>query len=513
MTVRREGLSADLVWITGPLLALLVITGLLSFVPPSGPRVQVRWRDTVSAGQRQMFERRLHLVNPTFVQGTSWGYILGDPSPSTVGLLASSQAINDVDFIAGDPPRSTGPFILRMAGPLTVQSYVCLVLGLFMLMGSAAPSVAWRRVYFAGACLLFLVAWIKCQLPVEAGHEVAAWMGDYTTYTEDRAHFEGYFGYEAVRFHLHLGGFVLNLIDRALGSTQSSPAQAFLVMSRLAGCAFLIGAFLVAVLYEWSPQVMRYLALSMAAPFMLSYFGYREVGYLSISVAAFPLLLRGLTTTDDTRRYGYLSATGVTQGLHAALYGFGLVGLGGSLLAALGSKGTFRARLSSASTLFAWGFSSCLIWLLFYILVLGRSVNPGHAAGIPFRLLEPYVAESRIVSPVLSTTGLRDIGFESVIVGLPLLALGLFVPRDAGERRIAAAFSTVSVALLILFWPAHGIGMDTDAVFSVFPAVFAGAWLCSRSPRASGIGLCLWGIGHVAYWYVVQNAEFLNRAA
>jgi hypothetical protein len=228
-------------------------------------------------------------------------------------------------------------------------------------------------------------------------------------------------------------------------------------------------------------------------------------------VAAFPLLLCGLTATDETRRYRYLTATGVTQGVHAALYGFGLVGLGGSLLAALASKGTLRSRVGSASTLFAWGFSSCLIWLLFYILVLGRSVAPGHAAGIPFRLLEPYVAESRIVSPILSMRGLRDMGFESLYVGLPLLLLGFLVTRESNERRIAAAFSAVSIALVVLFWPAHGIGMDTDAVFSVFPAIFAGAWMCSRSPAASGIAIAFLAVAHLAYWYVVQNAEFLNR--
>ena len=58
---------------------------------------------------------------------------------------------------------------------------------------------------------------------------------------------------------------MLNLIDQALGSTASSPAQAFLVISRLAGGAFLVGAFLVAVIYGWSPRVMRYLGLASIA--------------------------------------------------------------------------------------------------------------------------------------------------------------------------------------------------------------------------------------------------------
>jgi hypothetical protein len=131
-------------------------------------------------------------------------------------------------------------------------------------------------------------------------------MGDFTTYTEDRAQFEQYVGYEVVRFHFHLGGYVLNLVDRALGSTDSSPQTAFLVTSWLMGGVFLIGALIVAVVERWSAHVMRYLSLSLAAPVMLFFFGYRELGYFSLSIAAFPLLLRGLKSDGGTGRIKYL---------------------------------------------------------------------------------------------------------------------------------------------------------------------------------------------------------------
>ncbi len=45
--------------------------------------------------------------------------------------------------------------------------------------------------------------------------------------------------------------------------------------------------------------VLRYLGLVLLAPATLLYFGYRELGYLSLNVAAFPLLCTGL---KDGRR-------------------------------------------------------------------------------------------------------------------------------------------------------------------------------------------------------------------
>jgi hypothetical protein len=501
----------ELAWLSGPVIAVLVVTALVYALPTSGVALQIRWSGSVDAAQRQSLERRVHLINATFIEGTRWGYILDDTSPANVAAVQGLPGDNQVTFLEGDPPRAVGPAIIRMAGPLAVQSYICLALGLLMLTGSAAPTRGWRQSYFVTACIVFIAAAIACELPVRAGHEIGPWMGDYTTYTEDRAHFRDYFGYEVVRFHFHLGGFALNLLDRALGATASSPETAFLLLSWLAGVVFLAGASAVAILEGWTPHVMRYTGLVMAAPVSLSFFGYRELGYLSLSAAAFPLLVRGFTAPGIPRRMTCLASAAVVQGLRAALYGFGLVSLGGSLLTTLAAQGPLRLRLQRFSTVFVWGFSAYLIWLLVYLLILGLEIVPGHASGIPFRsLLEPYVAENRHVAPILSARGLRDVGLESLVVGVPMLVLGLAVTRDAALRRIAGVFAVSSVIVLLLFWPAQGIGVDVDAVFAVFPAFFAGAWLCARNVKIASVALGTLAIAHGVFWMLVRYERFLS---
>lgn len=508
----RRPLPRKLVWLSAPLLAVIVVLVLVWLVPASGPAIQVSWSHSLSVGQRQSLERRLHLINPTYREATSWSYILDDTSPSNMWMLVNLPTIDATTFISGDPPRSSGPLIIRLAGPYAVQSFICLALGLLVLTGSFTPTRRWRQSYFACACALFVVGWIACELPLVASFEVSNWMGDYSTYTEDRAQFENYFGYDVVRFHLHLGGYVLNLVDRALGATASSPQAAFLVTSWLMGSVLLTGALIVAVLEGWSAHVMRYLSLSLAGPVMLFFFGYRELGYFSLSIAAFPLLLRGLTAKEDTGRTRYLASAGALHGVRAALHGFGLVSLGASLAATVLSKTSLRSRVENASTVFLWGFTAYLIWLLVYFLVLGLSVSPGHAAGIPFRhLLDGYVAEYRMVAPIVSARGLRDLGLESVMVGVPILALGFLVARGSGERHIAAGYAAVSVAFLLLFWPAQGIGVDVDSVFAAFSAFFPGAWMCAQSTKATGLGFALLALAHAVFWFLVRNAEFVNQ--
>ena len=71
------------------------------------------------------------------------------------------------------------------------------------------------------------------------------------------------------------------------------------------------------------------LALALLAPSALLYFGYLELGHLSLNVAAFPLIARGLRTGSRQ-----LEAGSVLSGLGAALHGFGLLSLAGAGLAA-----------------------------------------------------------------------------------------------------------------------------------------------------------------------------------
>lgn len=499
-------------WLIGPLVAAVGIAGLLFLVPTQGRAVHVRWREDVSADQREELERRLHLVNPTDAGDGYVGYVLDDTSPAHVRLLIGQPEIEGTRYVIDGPPlRLSGPFIIRMAGPFAVQSLVCLIVGVLLLRGSYAPSVRWRQWYVASACVLFGIACVAAELPVRASHDAGAWMGDYDTYTMDRQHFRDYFGFEAVRFQHHLGGFVLQLIDRGLGATNASPQNAFLVMSWLAGAVFLGEAVAIALLERWSPLVMRYLSLCFAAPLALSFFGYRELGYLSLSLVAFPLLLKGITHADARASHKYLATTAMLQGLRSALHGFGLFSLAGSLLAVVAVRGALWSRAAKVATIFVWGFSAYLIWLLLYLTVLALPIVPGHAAGVAFRrLLEPYAAERRIVAPIVSVDALRDIGLEALIVGVPILVVGLLIARRSEDWRVAAAFAVPSVACWLLFWPVQGIGVDMDLVFAGFPAFFAGAWLCARHPAAAGMGLALLALGHAIFWLVVRHPAFTN---
>ena len=59
-----------LVWLVGPVLAVVVILVLVRLVPASGRAIEISWRDTLPVAERQALERRLHLVNPTYREGT-----------------------------------------------------------------------------------------------------------------------------------------------------------------------------------------------------------------------------------------------------------------------------------------------------------------------------------------------------------------------------------------------------------------------------------------------------------
>ena len=213
------------------------------------------WSEKRQAGQklevaeeaRRSIEQQFDLINPMFLGQTRWGYIFDNRSPD--GLLRLTQAfgVDKLTFIDGNPPALTGPTIVRMAGPFAVQSFVSLGLGLLIIFGSYAPAASWRRAYLLLACGLLSSSWYLCQLPISSSNEIHFWMGDFGTYTDSRAAFDTYFSMEnSVRFHFHLSRPILYWLDRALGSTATSPQQALLVLSWLAGCAFIAGVMVVA---------------------------------------------------------------------------------------------------------------------------------------------------------------------------------------------------------------------------------------------------------------------------
>ena len=108
------------------------------------------------------------------------------------------------------------------------------------------------------------------------------------------------------------------------------------------------------MLEGWSAGALRYLALCVAAPVTLLFFGFREIGYLSLSAAGIPLLLRGFSVVG--RRSTVIAAACVI-GLRSALHGFGLLSLAGGALSALVSVGTLPDRLKAGGRLRGLGHS------------------------------------------------------------------------------------------------------------------------------------------------------------
>ena len=95
-----------------------------------------------------------------------------------------------------------------------------------------------------------------------------------------------------------------------------------------------------------------------------------------------------------------------------------------------------------------------------------------------------------------------------VLVGVPVVLLGLRHDASTQERRMGLLFALPSLVFLVLWWPAQGIDRDIDTVFAAFPAFFAGAWLCSRSVTTTAVAFGFLGLAHAGFWFVVQSGEF-----
>ena len=507
---RRAGFP----WYAPPAIAAVLAVVLLIVLPASGPIVYLAWKPTVDAQTRQRLERDLHLHAPTHTGGTRWGYIVGDTSERNVRRLLALPEVEGRSGLIADPPRAAGKSIIRLAGPFAVQSLLGLLAGCLLMIGAGAPSTRTRQAYFLVSSAILVIGWRVATLPDVASHEVGDWMGDYDTYTENRSNFQDYFGYDRVRFHFHLGGFVLNLIDRALGSTETSPRQSFQVLSMLMGILALLEAAIVAVIAKWSPQAMRYVGLCVAAPFALMFFGFKETGYLSLSLAGLPLLLLGLQGTGNSERdTRVIQAGALVLGVHAALQGLGLVAIACALLIALLYATGLRQAVSAAATVFTWAFTAYLIWLPLYLIVLGLPVVPGHATEIALRgLSQSHVAYNRLVSPILSGAGLREIGLVALLAGLPVVLLAFSAAARGGERRALAAGATLSAVFMALYFHVQGLNQEMDMVVTSFPAFFAGAWICAARPRLAVAAMGVLAIGHATFWHVVRAQAFGHPA-
>src|SRR5262245_7294635 len=338
-------------------------------------------------------------------------------------------------------------------------------------------------------------------------------MGDGSSIVQDRNNFDDIVarGARSVRFSAHLAYRLLGRFDAALGSTADAPVEAYRMLSWLAGVVFAVTLWWLAATEQWSSRSVRYVALALMAPATLMYFGYLEVGYLSLSAAAFPFISRDLIKGGDLTPGLLVGA--ILFGLGAAMHGIGYLGIAAMFFAVVADDIPIRRRVVLAIALSGVAIAAALIWVWYYLAVLGLDVIPGHAAGgfILRPLWQAREAESRVLYPLFSMITARDVFFSGLVAGLPLVLVALFIRKQSPrEARVALAFSVPCVLAFLLFWPPQGIAIEMDMIVALFPAVFALLWVSSASIRASIASAAILAIGHVAFWWVVRDDRFIN---
>jgi hypothetical protein len=338
-------------------------------------------------------------------------------------------------------------------------------------------------------------------------------MGDGSSIIQDRSSFNEMVDPGGrIRFSAHLAYLILLWFDQALGASSESPAQAYRVLSWLAGALFAVSLGALAAVERWSPRAVRYVGLAMCAPATVMYFGYLEVGYLALSAAAFPFVARDLDQ-GPVLTAGVLAGA-LLYGLGAAFHGVGYIGIAGMCAALLASRGRIRARMILTVAAGAIAVGAALIWLWYYLAVLGLNVIPHHAVGgvIQRPLWDPNVAESRIVYPLFSAIAARDLLLSGFVAGVPVLLVVLVIARTSWspEVRSALAFSVPSLAFFLVFWPVQGIAIEMDMIVAAFPAIYPLLWVASRFAPASVASASLLATGHWIFWRVVLDTRFIN---
>src|SRR5688572_7176348 len=341
-------------------------------------------------------------------------------------------------------------------------------------------------------------------------------MGDGTNIVQERDSFEELVHGGEIRFSAHLAYLLLDRIDVALGSTETSPVEAYRALAWFAGVVFAIALMCLAAAEQWSPRTVRYIALSMLAPATLMFFGYLDVGYLALSASAFPLVARDLHK-DGNLTVGLtvgLLVGSIMFGLGAALHGVGYLGIAGLCAAVLAASIPIRQRLVLTTALGAIAVGAALIWLWYYLAVLGIDVIPHHAInGAIWRSVsQTREAETRILHPLLSMIAARDLFLAGLVAGVPVLLVVLAIRRQwPRESRLALAFTAPCVPFFMFLWPVQGIAIEMDMIVAAFPAIFPLLWICSHSVRASLASAVLLALGHWTFWRVVLDDQFINN--
>ena len=311
--------------------------------------------------------------------------------------------------------------------------------------------------------------------------------------------------YGDVNFHSHLGDVVMTTLDGAFGRSDTSPGRAYDALSRLAGLVFLIELAIVAAWHRWSRQSCRYVGLAMATPVCLLFFGYWDLGYLSMAVGVFPLL--ALAGRPDARaNHAATLVAGFLQGLHTALHGFGLLGLAGGSLAALVGRGDGVSRVVRAATFTATAVAIYLGWIFFYV-TLGR-LSLIWERQIGYRpLVASMVFDHRLAYPLFSQAGLGEFGLFGALAGVPLLLLAVLSSSRRAGLIPAILFALPGLMFLVRWWPISA-PFNLDLLLSVFPGVFAASWMLASSRRTAVFGLFVLVVLHVLVWTTVGNGLF-----
>lgn len=505
--------------------AVLIAVVALVDVTITGPPVTVRWRAEIRSGDRVALERRYDLRKGEPIEGTAsgWRYELGDRSRDNIGALVRDPAVDDTGYIDRDaltaqgrdvrvtirplPPLPDFPFPFNATDEFRdprqlfqIQSGMLLLAGGVILWAACASTRRRRR--NVTVATLALVGVMAYGFPLSPS---LVRMSDSGQHVDSRLAFQGYAGVLQIRFEAHLTSAILGRLDRFFGQTEEAPRRVQIMLTRVATAWFVLSAFAIGLLEGWSPVILRYLALALLAPSALMYFGWREFGYLSLNVAAFPLIARGVRDGGTRLELG-----SVLSGLGAALHGWGLVGLAGAWMAALAAPAPIATRVGRALRILAWGTAAYTGWVAVYIIVLKLPLALGHVEAIPWR---PWFVDTifagRLNPAIFSATGGRDLAMTAWIVGAPLLVVVASLWRQHGDEvRTALGYALPSVAFTIFVWHTQGLRQDMDVVFGIFPAFYALAWVCAHDVTRTKVAAVLLVSAHLAFWRAGLDAQF-----
>jgi hypothetical protein len=499
-------------WVIGGLLLLGV---LATRVEVTNPRVHVRWQQGIGDDQRRFLERRYDLRDGTVVDPatSTWQYRLGTVSPSHVRALVEDDWVDDTAYIDREAMATAGREVRLLWYPYTdlfdepsellqLHQSVWLLLAGSAVLGAARASTLILRRRTTVAALLF-VGVMGIALPFKPSFVT---MGGSEGRVKSREDFEFFFA-DRVRFEKHLS-HVLLLEWYRRDPSDTAPERAVIFLARIATGWFVISALAIAWVERWSAVALRYIGLGLLAPTALLYFGWREFGYVSLSVAAFPLIAKGI------RQEGMrLEAGGAFAGVGAALHGTGLVSLVGAALATVTASGRLQERLLRLLRLTAWGTAAYLGWIAIYAILLRLPISPdpGPAAFSSWRpWLVDEVRGGRVSAAFWSATTARDLAMTAWIVGAPLfIVAGSLWRRHGAEVRAALWYAVPSVLFVTFRWPYDGVGGGIDLIAAGFPALYALAWVCAHDPRRSYMAAALLISAHYAFWRVVIDKSFV----